>query len=402
MLVFMSGALTAVLVVGVVPNTLPEIVPMVDADPADNTAMPGLTPSQLYEMTLALEQVYISGEGPYLEHRTEEVSSVVLVEVIDEWGNPLRSSGFFFDNERVLTAAHVIEDAAFVDGIRVYPGGRGGMSSHSYYEVDYVEVPRGADVAVLHVPAAEDLPPMPYTMEYPVVGEWVMAMGYPTSGWQNYGSVLRQSVGTVSAVDVFFGDLIIPAMVTSTLTASGMSGAPVVNLWGEVVGMHVGHMGEESGLAVVLRMEDILRVLEYESFYPEPGLITSPATFADHSKATVHNPLGSSVPGCEETDEGCFIPSTVTIDVGGEVTWVTDDGAAHTVTSGVLTDGGPDGVFDSGLFMPATSFSHKFEEAGEYPYFCLVHPWMEGLVIVQEASATDGDVMEDEPGESPP
>ena len=123
------------------------------------------------------------------------------------------------------------------------------------------------------------------------------------------------------------------------------------------------------------------------------GMVTSPAAFADHATATVHNPLGSSVPGCEETDEGCFIPSTVTIDVGGEVTWVNDDGAAHTVTSGVLTDGGPDGVFDSGLFMPETSFSHKFEEAGEYPYFCLVHPWMNGLVIVQEAAATDGDEM---------
>ena len=123
------------------------------------------------------------------------------------------------------------------------------------------------------------------------------------------------------------------------------------------------------------------------------GMVTSPAAFADHATATVHNPLGSSVPGCEETDEGCFIPSTVTIDVGGEVTWLNDDGAAHTVTSGVLTDGGPDGVFDSGLFMPATSFSHKFEEAGEYPYFCLVHPWMNGLVIVQEAAATDDEMM---------
>ena len=118
------------------------------------------------------------------------------------------------------------------------------------------------------------------------------------------------------------------------------------------------------------------------------GMVASSVAFADHSKATVHNPVGSSVPGCEETDEGCFIPSTVTIDVGGEVTWMNDDAAAHTVTSGVLVDGGPDGVFDSGLFSPATSFSHKFEDVGEYPYFCLVHPWMEGLVIVQEVTTT--------------
>lgn len=123
------------------------------------------------------------------------------------------------------------------------------------------------------------------------------------------------------------------------------------------------------------------------------GMVTAPVAFADHSKATVHNPLGSSVPGCEETPEGCFIPSTVTIDVGGEVTWVNDDAAAHTVTSGILTDGGPDGVFDSGLLSPETTFSHKFEESGEYPYFCIVHPWMEGLVIVQEAMVDDDTSM---------
>ena len=113
------------------------------------------------------------------------------------------------------------------------------------------------------------------------------------------------------------------------------------------------------------------------------GVVTAPLAFADHATATVRNPLGTSVPGCEETPEGCFVPGTVTIDVGGEVSWVNEDTAAHTVTSG-STSSGPDGVFDSGLFMPETSFSFKFEEAGEYPYYCMVHPWMSGMVIVQE------------------
>ena len=108
--------------------------------------------------------------------------------------------------------------------------------------------------------------------------------------------------------------------------------------------------------------------------------------------ATVRNPVGTSVPGCEATYE-CFIPSVVTVDVGSTVTWINEDVAAHTITSGVLADGGPDGVFDSGLFSPATEFSHTFEAAGEYPYFCLVHPWMNGLVIVQEAS---DDMMTDD------
>ena len=107
------------------------------------------------------------------------------------------------------------------------------------------------------------------------------------------------------------------------------------------------------------------------------------ATEYGHPVAEVTNAAGSSVPGCEETNE-CFIPYMVTIDVGGEVIWSNSDLAAHTVTSGVLAEGGHDGVFGSGLFSPGVDFSHTFDEAGTYPYFCLVHPWMVGMVIVQE------------------
>ena len=43
--------------------------------------------------------------------------------------------------------------------------------------------------------------------------------------------------------------------------------------------------------------------------------------FADHATATVENAQGSSTPGCEETNE-CFIPATVTIDEGGELSLI--------------------------------------------------------------------------------
>ena len=120
------------------------------------------------------------------------------------------------------------------------------------------------------------------------------------------------------------------------------------------------------------------------------GMFASPA-FADHATASVSTPAGTSVPGCETTNE-CFIPYEVTVDVGGVVTWSNDDSAAHTVTSGGAADG-PSGVFDSSLFMAGTTFSHEFEAVGDYPYFCMVHPWMEGIVTVQEAGA-DGDGSE--------
>ena len=91
--------------------------------------------------------------------------------------------------------------------------------------------------------------------------------------------------------------------------------------------------------------------------------------------------MGSSVPGCEATNE-CYIPAEVTIGVGGTVTWTNDDTAAHTVTSGTAS-GGPDGIFDSSIVMAGGMFEHTFDESGEYDYFCIVHPWMTGKVIVE-------------------
>ncbi|MEX1995770.1 MAG: PEFG-CTERM sorting domain-containing protein, partial [Nitrosopumilaceae archaeon] len=79
----------------------------------------------------------------------------------------------------------------------------------------------------------------------------------------------------------------------------------------------------------------------------------------------------------------CFEPYETIIDVGGEVTWHNEDTAAHTVTSGDIKGEGPDGIFDSSLLGPGKTFSHTFTEAGTFKYFCMVHPWMEGIVTVQ-------------------
>ncbi|MYB46655.1 MAG: hypothetical protein F4X71_02805 [Cenarchaeum sp. SB0662_bin_33] len=113
--------------------------------------------------------------------------------------------------------------------------------------------------------------------------------------------------------------------------------------------------------------------------------------FMDVGEAVVLNTKGSSVPGCETTND-CFVPPVVTININEKIVWKNVDTAAHTVTSGVLSDGGPDGVFDSGLFVPGVEFSHTFDTPGEYPYFCIVHPWMAGLIVVQETvdDATSG------------
>ena len=106
----------------------------------------------------------------------------------------------------------------------------------------------------------------------------------------------------------------------------------------------------------------------------------APNAFAMGHAVTVTNAPGSATPGCEETDT-CFIPSTATIHPGGTVTWENTDNAAHTATSGSPTDG-PDGVWDSSLMMVGNSYSVTLDDEGTYPYFCMVHPWMQGTVIV--------------------
>lgn len=114
----------------------------------------------------------------------------------------------------------------------------------------------------------------------------------------------------------------------------------------------------------------------------------APSAFAEHSMhAVVENAQGSSTPGCEDTNE-CFLPATVTIGVGGSVEFVNSDNAAHTSTAGTPQDG-PSGVWDSSLVMMGTSFTTPALDAGEYPYFCMVHPWMAGLVIVEEEAHDD-------------
>jgi predicted secreted protein with PEFG-CTERM motif len=114
----------------------------------------------------------------------------------------------------------------------------------------------------------------------------------------------------------------------------------------------------------------------------------TPAAFADHSEVTIEPAAGSGAPGCEETAEGCYIPSTATVDVGGVVIMTNTDSAAHTYTSGT-PDGGPDGVFDTSLLMVDGSYEWTPTTVGEQPYFCMVHPWMQGLIIVQEAEAEE-------------
>ncbi len=98
------------------------------------------------------------------------------------------------------------------------------------------------------------------------------------------------------------------------------------------------------------------------------------------SEVSVDIPKGAAMPACADT-KSCYIPDEVTVSIGTTVTWTNTDSAGHFVTSG--KDATSDGKFDSGMIMAGGKFSQKFDTAGEYHYFCLVHPWMTGEVNVK-------------------
>jgi plastocyanin len=116
----------------------------------------------------------------------------------------------------------------------------------------------------------------------------------------------------------------------------------------------------------------------------EPVIVPHPGTVVAPMNVTVSIPPGVSSPGCEVT-KNCYTPDSLEIRVHDTVIWSNDDTAAHTVSSGDPV-GGADGKFDSGLFMSGNTFTQTFDEAGTYPYFCMVHPWMTGQVVVKEAN----------------
>ena len=120
-----------------------------------------------------------------------------------------------------------------------------------------------------------------------------------------------------------------------------------------------------------------LEETEDNAMVMEESVIDAPQTSAE----IVSIPGGAGSPGCEETNE-CYIPTALTVSTGTIVIWENEDNAAHLATSGT-PDGGPDGVFDSGMIMAGATFEQEFSDKGEFAYYCLVHPWMVGIVTVE-------------------
>ena len=128
--------------------------------------------------------------------------------------------------------------------------------------------------------------------------------------------------------------------------------------------------------------------------YYKSNLSQTPFAYANTEKI-VTIPKGAANPEVDITkfsQRQWYNPSSITINVNDTVKWINNDTESHTVTSGIggglastttVSKGKPDGLFDSKLFKPGSSWSFKFTKPGVYNYFCTIHPWMEGIVQVK-------------------
>ncbi|HET6809316.1 MAG TPA: cupredoxin domain-containing protein, partial [Nitrososphaera sp.] len=90
---------------------------------------------------------------------------------------------------------------------------------------------------------------------------------------------------------------------------------------------------------------------------------------------------GASIQGSPDYD-----PEELTASAGAEVTVVNQDTLPHTVTSGT----GPQDpesaqLFDTSLINGGESATLSLAQvaAGQYDYYCIVHPYMTGKLVVQ-------------------
>ena len=129
--------------------------------------------------------------------------------------------------------------------------------------------------------------------------------------------------------------------------------------------------------------EEIIKTAEAKTPLKTPGTPgneakTQNATLASAQEA-VSIAAGSSNPSATEF----FVPAEITVPAGSTVTWTNGDSTIHTVVQGSPEGGsGETPAFDSSIIANGATWEHTFDTAGEFDYYCSLHPFMTGEVTV--------------------
>ena len=136
---------------------------------------------------------------------------------------------------------------------------------------------------------------------------------------------------------------------------------------------HDSWLRPRSPLFVLVTLLALLALATGCSSDSDSGGATPPAA------ATPSAPSGSAAPGggsMVEINNFMFTPMTLTVPVGGTVTWTFDDSTQHTVTA-------DDNSFSSSPMGSGQTYTPTFTTAGTTPYHCSIHPNMTGTINVK-------------------
>jgi len=117
-------------------------------------------------------------------------------------------------------------------------------------------------------------------------------------------------------------------------------------------------------------MTRAFKILTFQGSVLLAGILTM-SVVADMAKAAPASPAAAVTIG-----NFTFKAPVVTVKAGTTVTWTNGDDIPHTVVS-------KDGVFRSKVLDTGDHFSFTFAKAGQFGYFCSLHPHMTGTIIVK-------------------
>lgn len=168
------------------------------------------------------------GADPW-EHWHKQYENSVYILQIDTAGGTSAGTGFRIGNDRIATARHNLKD------------GRGAISywdrgQQTYLEVSCATVPRipEIDCAIFSVASKQDCS-FPISDKMPQLGEEIAALGFAqVPGHRPTLQVVR---GSVASVPVRYFNTEFEVIHISLQTGGGMSGAPVIDIQGRVVGI---------------------------------------------------------------------------------------------------------------------------------------------------------------------
>jgi tetratricopeptide (TPR) repeat protein len=214
-----------------------------------------LLPISIFLSLLVPAMTSVARGQDYLPELVRRIKpSAVAVETFDARGETVaRGSGFFVSFDKVITNRHVIERASRVE-LQLSNG-------RKYPAKGVVAVDGEGDLALIQVDVPREFAmPLPIIQRVPLEGESVLVIGNP------FGLEGSVSNGIVSAVREIsgYGRII---QITAPISP-GSSGSPVVNMFGQVIGVAALQAAEGQSLNFAIPSERIaqLRIGDLRSF----------------------------------------------------------------------------------------------------------------------------------------